>query len=149
MGLLHLQRVTAHWGAVISPCFTMEKPSTELRWKMGQGLLFHAQLDVLMLNHAEFMCYSMMDRMKIDYHGNFQGRENLLLSSLPSLSLPLCIYPPVCLSFWPCFPSLHLPPHLLNIWILNICGYFQRGEGVVLTVGFVPPLWPHNLIWVF
>ena len=32
---------------------------------MGQGLLFHAQLDVLMVNHAEFMCYSMMD-----YDGN-------------------------------------------------------------------------------
>ena len=95
MGPLHLQRVTVHWAAVSPPCCTMGKPSTEPRWKMGPGLLFHARLDVLMVNRAEFICYSVMD-----YYGNwppwkFQRWGNTShLSASVSLSLSPCFLSP-------------------------------------------------------
>lgn len=132
MGLVHLQCVTVHWTAVISPCFTMEKPSTKLRWKMGQGLLFHAQLGVLMVNHAEFMCYSMMN-----YYGNRPlwkfPRQGIPRAIKPCLSVSVSLYLSACLFslFRSCFFSLYLPPHLdffplCAERILNMPCYFQR-----------------------
>lgn len=143
-GLAHLQCVTVHWTAVISPCFTMEEPSTELRWKRGYGLLFHAQLDVLMVNHAEFN-----DRldMEISKAGS--------TSCYQALSLSVCLFLCLCFSFsfLSCFKYVYLYPHSdflptvqKEYWMY---AFTFREAALVLAVGFAPPIWPHNLIWVF
>lgn len=97
-------------GAVVSPRLTVGEPSPEPRRKMGgQGLLSHAQLEALMVNHAEFMRYSMMD-----YCGNKPQWK------FPRLGIPLSIKPFVslCLSAFllslACYLSLspsHVDPH--------------------------------------
>lgn len=122
MGLVCLQCVTVHWAAVISPCFTMEKPSTVLRWKMGQGLLFHAQLDVLMVNHAEFMCYSMTD-----YNWNWPlwkfPRHGVPLAYQAMVSLSLSFYLSVPL------PSFHtMFSVFLSLYLLNFPSPLWRGN---------------------
>lgn len=59
---------------------------------LGQGLLFHAQLDVLMAHHAEFMFYSKNGLQKKSTTMEISRTENMapfVFSSFSSCLLPV------------------------------------------------------------
>lgn len=74
--------------------FTVGKASTERRGKMGQALQLHAQLDVLMANCAEFMCYSIMELCGDEPLWTFSSHGIPFFPSSPSVSL--CLSASLC-----------------------------------------------------